>query len=441
MLDVIAQARAARAAALKLANAPIKIRNQALHAIADRVAAEAEALQKTNAEDAADAEKRVEAGELGPELLERLILNEKKIDGIVTSLRSVAELPDPIGHTRWAREISPGLELYQVTVPIGVLGIVFESRPDVGPQVGSLCLKSGNAVLMKGGREATRTNRLLAQLMTEAAATVDGIPDGWLHLLETREEVDAILRLDEYIDLLIPRGGNAFVRHVMDNSTIPVLGHADGICHVYVDKDASIPMAVEVVVDSKTQYVAVCNAAETLLVHAEIAEPFLTAAAGRLAEKGVELRLDERASAVLADYPNAVAATEEDWSTEYLELVLSVKVVDRLAEAIDHVNAYGSHHTDAIVTQDAAAAESFLRAVDSASVMHNASTRFADGFRYGLGAEVGIGTGKIHSRGPVGLDGLTIYKYLLKGTGQTVSTHTDAGGKVAYTHRDIDKAT
>jgi glutamate-5-semialdehyde dehydrogenase len=439
MSTVIDQAKAARAAAIRLATVSEDVRNQALEAMADGIAAASERLIEANRADVADAEKLKEAGELAPELVKRLILNDKKLEGVIASIRSVIALPDPVGHTLDATEISPGLELYKVSVPIGVLGIVFESRPDVVAQVASLCVKSGNAVLMKGGREATRTNRALARVIVQSAARVDGVPEGWLHLLETREEVSEILKLDQYVDLLIPRGGNAFVQHVMNNTNIPVLGHADGVCHVYVDADASAPMAVGVAFDAKTQYVAVCNAMETLLVHEAIADTFLRAAAEPFQEAGVTLRLDERSARILADYPLAEPAEESDWSAEYLDTKLAVKVVDSLQEAIEHINTFGSHHTDSIVTDNDDAARAFLAGVDSASVMHNASTRFADGFRYGLGAEIGIGTGRIHSRGPVGLEGLVIYKYIVKGAGHTVASHTDGGGKVEYTHKPLDR--
>jgi glutamate-5-semialdehyde dehydrogenase len=317
-----------------------------------------------------------------------------------------------------------------------VLGVIFESRPDALVQIAALCLKSGNAVLLKGGREALRTNQVLAEVIVRASAEVEGIPAGWMVLIETREDVRALLDLDEDIDLIIPRGGNDFVRYIMENTRIPVMGHADGVCHVYVDRAADLDKALRVVVDSKTQYVAVCNAAEALLVHQDIAAPFLAPALAALEEKGVEIRGDERTQALSGSNGRVKAATAADWGCEYLDLILAVKVVDSFSEAVDHINRFGSHHTDSIVTEDATTALHFLHSVDSASVLHNASTRFADGFRYGLGAEVGISTNRLHSRGPVGLEGLTIYKYILTGDGHTVD---DFEGETPrpYTHRRL----
>ncbi|MEG0768094.1 MAG: glutamate-5-semialdehyde dehydrogenase, partial [Clostridia bacterium] len=321
-------------------------------------------------------------------------------------------------------------ELYRDSCPIGVIGVIFEARPDALVQIASLCIKSGNAVLLKGGREALETNRALFHALS-AAALEAGLPDGFAALLETREDVADMLSLDDCIDLIIPRGSNAFVRHILDNSRIPVLGHADGICHVYIDDSAQIDMAVRIAVDSKAQYVAVCNAAETLLVHAQVAPAFWPALAEGMRAAGVALRGCPRACAQLA----CAAATDADWDTEYLDYVLSVRVVDTLDEAIDHINRHGSGHTDAIVTRDEQAASRFLQRVDSAGVYWNCSTRFADGYRYGFGAEVGISTGKIHARGPMGLEGLCIYKYKMLGHGQTVQEQLD--GAWQYTHRSL----
>ena len=323
-----------------------------------------------------------------------------------------------------------------MTVPIGVIGVIFESRPDALVQIASLCLKSGNAALLKGGREATVTNQTLAEIMCQATQGI--LPEGWMTLLPGREEVRALLGEEELIDLIIPRGSNEFVQYIMHNTKIPVMGHADGICHVYVDASADLDKAVQIAVDAKTQYVAVCNAAETLLVHSGIAPAFLQRAVPALLERNVELRGDERALALANANGQVKPATESDWSTEYLDLMLAVKVVDSTAEAIEHINAYGSHHTDAIVTEDSEAALTFLREVDSASVIHNASTRFADGFKYGLGAEVGISTNRLHSRGPVGLEGLVIYKYILQGDGHIVDMY-DGQQQRPFIHRPLDQ--
>jgi len=312
--------------------------------------------------------------------------------------------------------------------------VVFESRPDALVQISTLCLKSGNAVLLKGGSEAARTNKILADVIAQASEK-SGLPPGWIQLLETREDVADMLALHGYIDLIIPRGSNQFVRYIMSHTDIPVLGHADGICHVYVDSDADPDMAVNIVVDSKCQYVAVCNAAETLLVDEKIAPTFLPRAKATLEQKGVELRGCPKTAALIDVKP----ATEQDWSTEYLDLILSIKVVAGLDEAIEHINRYGSRHTDAVVTADKEKADRFMALVDSANVFWNCSTRFADGYRYGLGAEVGISTNKIHARGPVGLEGLVIYKWKLLGTGQIVADYSGPNAK-KFTHKKIEIA-
>ena len=322
------------------------------------------------------------------------------------------------------------MELYKISCPIGVIGVIFESRPDALVQISTLCLKSGNTVLLKGGSEAIETNRILAKIIYEAANQA-GVPSGWIHLLETREDVNNMLALDKWIDLIIPRGSNDFVRYIMDHSKIPVLGHSDGICHCYVDKDADINMAVDVVNDSKTQYVAVCNATETLLVHSDIAASFLPKLKKKTDQKNVILKGCEKTRKII----DVQAVSVDDWKTEHLDYILSVKVVDSLDEAINHINTFGSGHTDTIITSDQSAAERFMDMVDSANVFWNCSTRFSDGFRYGFGAEVGISTNKIHARGPVGLEGLLIYKYKLKGDGHIVSDY--AGRKREFTHRPL----
>jgi len=374
---------------------------------------------------------RSERERLAAPLLKRLRFDGDKIAEAIRGLESLAGLDDPVGRTLRAVELDEGLELYQVTCPIGVIGVIFESRPDALVQISSLCLKSGNAVLLKGGSEAAETNRVLAGLIADASLGA-GIPEGWVGLLETREDVNDMLSMDEQLDLIVPRGSNAFVRHIMTNTNIPVLGHADGICHVYVDREADADQAVRITVDSKCQYVAVCNAAETLLVHAGIAAAFLPMARKALEAKGVEVRGCERTREII----DAVPATEEDWRTEYLDLILSVRVVDSLDQAVEHINRYGSGHTDVVVTTDRERGGRFMDHVDSADVFLNCSTRFSDGFRYGLGAEVGISTNKIHARGPVGLEGLVIYKWRLFGNGQIVADYSGEGAR-RFTHKPI----
>jgi glutamate-5-semialdehyde dehydrogenase len=376
--------------------------------------------------------KKAEDDNLPAPLLKRLKFDRSKIQEATEGLASLEQIADPVGATLSSLELDKGLELYKVSCPIGVIGVIFESRPDALVQISSLCLKSGNAVLLKGGKEASRTNRILADIISDATSRA-GIPDGWLGLLETRTDVQEMLALDLFIDLIIPRGSNAFVRYIMDHSRIPVLGHADGICHVYVDKRADLEMAEKITLDSKCQYVAVCNAAETLLVHKDIAERFLPKMKTAFEKQQVEMRGCERTKTIIDILP----ASEADWGTEYLDTIISIKTVDSLEQAIQHINHYGSGHTDVIVTQDRDRAETFMDLVDSADVLLNCSSRFSDGFRFGLGAEIGISTNKIHARGPVGMEGLMIYKWRLIGNGHVVSDYTGPNAK-SFTHRVID---
>ena len=421
-------AAAARSASFQLAVTGTDVKNNALAEIAKVLEQRSAEIVSANKEDLATAKKN----NLTAPLLKRLKFDEDKIADVRAGIDSLIKLDYPVGKTITATELDKGLELYKVSCPIGVIGVVFESRPDALVQISTLCLKSGNAVLLKGGSEAAKTNRILAELISEAGEKA-GLPKGWIQLLETRRDVVQMLALDEHIDLVIPRGSNEFVRYIMDNTNIPVLGHADGICHVYIDGDADLDMAVNITVDSKCQYVAVCNATETLLVDNKIAEKFLPKVKTALEEKGVELRGCEKTESII----NVKPATEEDWSTEYLDYILSIKIVDGLDQAVEHINHYGSGHTDAIVTADKKKAERFMDLVDSANVFWNCSTRFSDGFRYGLGAEVGISTNKIHARGPVGLEGLTIYKWKLLGTGQVVADYSGSDAK-KFTHRTIE---
>lgn len=428
MKDLHRMAQAARAAAWEMAATGLNARNAALMEMAKELEHCREKIFAANEADLEDAR----ASDLSAPLVGRLKFGEEKLRQVVEGLHSLTTLPDPIGRTTLSRELTEGLKLYRVTCPIGVIGVIFESRPDALVQIASLALKSGNAVLLKGGREALRTNQALCNALRSAVERV-GLPADFAQLLESREDVTAMLREDTLIDLIIPRGSNAFVRYIMDNSRIPVLGHADGVCHVYVDSAADLPMAVQVAVDSKAQNVAVCNAMETLLVHRDVAGAYLPMLLPAMQEKGVRLKGDEAARAIIP----CEEATEEDWRTEYLDYVLSIRVVDDLDAAIDHINRYGSHHTDCIVTQDRGAARTFLTRVDSAGVYHNVSTRFADGFVYGFGAEVGIATGKLHARGPMGLEGLTTYKYKLLGEGQLMAEMKR--GERHYTHRLLDE--
>ena len=419
----------ARQASLRLAAATTEKKNKALEAVRAALLDNADAIIAANAADMAQAKK----DNLAPPLLKRLKFDQAKIDSVCEGIESLIRLDDPVGHTLTATELDAGLELYKVSCPIGVIGVIFESRPDALVQISTLCLKSGNAVLLKGGSEAMQTNRILAKTISKAAIAA-GLPDGWLGLLETRGDVAEMLNLDDDIDLIIPRGSNEFVKHIMTHSNIPVLGHADGICHVYIDVDADIDMAVNIAVDSKCQYVAVCNAEETLLVHEAIAADILPKLKTALEAKNVEIRGCEKTQGMI----DVTAATEADWKTEYLDYTLSIRVVDGLDSAIEHINTYGSGHTDAIVTANKETAMAFMDLVDAGDVFWNCSTRFSDGFRYGLGAEVGISTNKIHARGPVGLEGLLIYKWRMIGNGQIVADYGGTDGK-KFTHKKLDK--
>ncbi|MFP4579801.1 MAG: glutamate-5-semialdehyde dehydrogenase [Candidatus Sumerlaeia bacterium] len=437
--SVVQAAQKAKAAALQMAGLSVEKRDHALMNMAEAIEKHRDEILAENQKDIDAAEQLVKDGKITAAAAKRLNLQGAKFDGVVEGLRSVATLSDPIGKTLMATELDEGLNLYRVSCPIGVIAVIFESRPDALPQIASLCLKSGNALLLKGGSEAMHSNRVLARVLDEAAQGA-GIPAGWMSLLETRGEIAEVLKLDEYVDLIIPRGSNDFVRYIMDNTNIPVTGHRDGICHTYIHDGADPEKAVRIAVDGKTQYPAVCNATETLLID-QAAAPMLPAVARALMEKGVEIHADDATRKIIEQDASIardkiVAATDADWDTEFLDLVIGLKMVGDLDAAIAHINAHGSHHTDSIVTEDADAAEKFIREVDSSSVLHNCSTRFADGFRYGLGAEVGISTEKIHSRGPVGLEGLTIYKYILRGQGQIVADYSGSGGR-KFTHRRL----
>ncbi|MFQ5916169.1 MAG: glutamate-5-semialdehyde dehydrogenase [Nitrospinota bacterium] len=409
----------ARGAFLSLAVVEAGVRDAALDTMAEAIERRAGEILRANREDCKEAEAAVRSGELTQALLKRLGLDEAKVAAMAENVRAVRRQPDPIGRSDYACRLDEGLVLRRVTCPLGVVAAVFEARPDALPQIASLCLKSANAVILKGGKEAILTNRVTARLLADAAES-RGIPPCALQLLEAREEVKELLGVEGLVDLIVPRGSNDFIRYIRRNTRTPVLGHADGICHLYVDRTADVKMAVELAVDAKTNYPAACNTIETLLVHEGVAAEVLPAVVRALREAGVEVRGCEKTRSVVSD---ALPASEEDWDTEYLDLILSIRIVPDLAEAIGHVNRHGSKHTDAIVTEDPAAAQAFLEGVDSASVLWNASTRFADGYRYGLGAEVGISTEKVHARGPVGLEGLVTYKYQVVGAGQRVADY------------------
>jgi len=420
MTDITDQIKAAKAATVEMSILSTDTKDDALEAMADALDRNRARILEENGKDLEDVRGKIP----GP-MYKRMVVDDGKIDEMVKGIRSVESLKDPVGEVMSASDMDDGLTLYQIRCPVGMLGVVFESRPDVVPQIMSLCLKSGNCVAFKGGSEAYRTIKAIFDVLKEAASS-KGIPSSAFVLLESREDFKEILDLDDYIDLLIPRGSNSFVRYVQENTRIPVLGHAAGICHIYVDSDVDQDMAVNVAVDSKTQYPAVCNAVENILVNSSIAKEFVPKLVSAMAEKGVEVRGDDTVRKLV---PGTKAATEEDWFEEYDDLILALKVVDSLQDAIDFINGHSSHHTEAILTSDMHKASVFAKMVDSADVFVNASTRFADGYRFGKGAEVGISTNKIHARGPMGMEGLMIYKYVLIGSGQVVRDYVGKDAK------------
>lgn len=426
--SVITAALRAREAAFRMQGIPHKIRNEALLAIARALETAKDKIIAANQLDLEGAQE----SKLPPSMIKRLRYDDQKIEESINSLNSLVNLEDPVGKTLMMTELDEGLLLEKVTCPIGVICVIFESRPDALVQISSLCIKSSNAVILKGGLEARHTNEILAEVIDRAVLSVDERFNGAVQLLSTREEIKELLKLDNLIDLVIPRGSNELVRFIKESTRIPVLGHAAGVCHTYVDDDADLEMALKVCYDAKVQYPAVCNAMETLLVHEKIAPTFLPKIASLYAKAGVRLKGDERTRRFI----EAEIATEKDWSIEYNDLILNIKTVSSLEEAIDHINRYGSHHTDAIITRSREKAERFMDLVDSSSVMWNCSTRFADGYRYGLGAEVGISTNKTHARGPVGLEGLVIYKYRLIGSGQVVADYVGKNAK-KFIHRRL----
>lgn len=409
-------AKNAKEASLKVAALPTEVKNRALLLIADELEAHKNEIFEANRLDLIEAEKLVDAGEITKSTFNRLKLDENKMRDMVQGVRDIAKLPDPVNKTLLKRELDSGLVLEKITCPIGVLGIIFEARPDVISQISSLAIKSSNAVILKGGKEAAHTNKMIFSVITGALEKIEEFPKNALSQVFTRDDVAEMLKCDKYINLIIPRGGNKLVKFIKENTKIPVLGHADGICHIFTDESADLEKASKVIIDAKTQYPSACNAVETLLIHKNF--PYRKELLEKIAAAEVE-----------------IIETPDSWAFEYGEKKLAVKVVESLEEAISHINTYGSGHTDCILTRDAANAEKFMNEVDSAGVYHNVSTRFADGFRYGFGAEVGISTNKTHARGPVGLEGLVIYKYKLRGDGQIVDDYSK--GVKHFNHKDL----
>ena len=424
--DLLQRAAAVRRSAMALGRLSDQQRAAAVAAMADALTAAADRIVAANQ---ADMEAAAADG-LATALVARLKLDRTKLAAAIDGVRQVAELPDPVGVRQLHRELDAGLVLERLSVPLGVLGVIFEARPDAVMQIASLAIRSGNGAMLKGGREASRSCSAILEALREGLASSAVAPQA-LELLTSREESLGLLRLDGLVDLIIPRGSNELVRFIQDNTRIPVLGHADGICHLYVDREVDVSQAVRIALDAKTQYPAACNAIETLLLHRDAAAPFLKAALPLLAAAGVQWRGDAASQALGVP----VAAADDDWSTEYSDLVLAVRVVDSLEQALEHIGRYGSRHTDAICTTNVTTANTFLSGVDSAGVFLNCSTRFADGFRYGFGAEVGISTQTLPPRGPVGLEGLVTYRYVLRGDGHIAADY--ATGERCFSHRAL----
>lgn len=422
-VSVAEMAKRARACSRHLARLSNDARNEILMAAAKAIEVGAQRILDSNERDCRASESLVASGKMSTAMFARLRVTAKGIEEMATRVRDVSRLPNPLARKLAITELDDNLVLYKETCPLGVVGIVFESRPDVVPQVASLALKSGNALLLKGGAEAAHTNETLVELWRRCLEGFPSVPADVVQLLHTRADVMELLRLERDVDLIIPRGSREFVEFVARNSRVPVLGHGEGICHVYVDSAADLEMAIRITLDSKIQYPAACNAAETLLVHQGIASRFLPRLVAELKAAGVEIRGCSKTTALL-ERQDVALASDADWATEYSDLILSIKVVSDFDEANAHIQRYGSGHTEAIVTEDAETAKKFMEQVDAAGVFHNASTRFADGYRYGLGAELGISTSKLHTRGPVGLEGLTTYKYKLFGGGHIVAEYS-----------------
>ena len=403
------------------------MRNTCLKNIIENLKKDKEHILNENKRDIENAENE----NISSSILSRLLFDEHKMDTVIAGINDLIKMPDPIGKITLKRELDEGLVLTRTTTPIGVIGVIFEARPDALVQIASLCIKSGNAAILKGGSEALLTNRALFESIKRAVKD-SNLPEHALVQLEARSDVSELLSCYEYVDLLIPRGSNSFVKYIMDNTSIPVMGHADGICHTYVDEDFDLDKSIRILVDAKTQYPSACNTTETILVHKNAVDKLFSRLNKAFNDAKIKVFAHEN---IIDKFDNAVPATDNSFHAEYLEKTVNVKTVDNIDEAINHINAYGSHHTDAILTNIDSNADYFMNRVDSANVYKNCSTRFADGFRYGFGAEVGISTGKLHARGPVGLEGLCTYKYKLYGNGDIVADYAD--GKKEFHFKDL----
>jgi len=425
-MDVRNEARKMKLVAPEMAAMSMEKRNGALFKIIEVLETHKEEIFAENAADVSAAKEN----QVAQSVIKRLIFNEGKLHDAIAGIRQMIGLADPVGRVTLKRELDADLVLQRITVPIGVIGVIFEARPDALIQISSLCIKSGNCAILKGGRETARTNKILFRLVHEAAVSA-GLPESCLLQVELHNEIDELLECHGDVDLLIPRGSNKFVQYIMDHTNIPVMGHSSGICHIYVDETADREKMIPILIDAKTQYAAACNAVETVLVKRSIAKEVLPDIAHAMTQAGVKLRGTKEVAQVIS----VEIMGDEEFDTEYTDLILSLKIVEDVKEAVAHINRFGSHHTDSILTEDDANAAYFLQMVDSAGVYRNCSTRFADGFRYGFGAEVGISTAKLHARGPVGLEGLVTYKYCLVGNGQIVGDY--AGGKKEFHHKDL----
>ena len=414
IIDIAKNAKKASIEALQLSS---ELKNIALTSVADFLEINKDKIIEANHLDLNNAQELLETGEISQATFNRLKLDENKLRDMIQGIRDVVNLNDPVNNILWEKDIAVNITLKKVSCPIGVIAVIFEARPDVISQICSLAIKSSNAVILKGGKEATNTNSVIFDIIKNALDCIENFPKNMVNLIFSRDDVAELLKADEYVNLIIPRGSNALVKYIKANTKIPVLGHADGICHIYIDESSDTDKVLNICVDAKCQYPSACNSVETILLHKSLTPLLLPRLIFSLVQNGVEVLADETIKKIL---PNIQLATEKDWATEYGEKKVSIKVVESIEEAINHINMYGSGHTDCIITENSDNAEKFMNFVDSAGVYHNISTRFADGFRYGFGAEVGISTNKTHARGPVGLEGLTIYKYKLYGNGDIV---------------------
>ena len=425
-MNIREEARRMKLAAPKLAAMTNEERNRALKEVALSLEEKKAEIFAANEEDLLQARQN----KISDAVYKRLKFDEGKLKSVIDGIDQLISLPDPVGKVQLFRQMDEDLILKRISCPIGVIGVIFEARPDALVQISSLCIKSGNCALLKGGKETARTNRILFKTIYDSVVKA-GLPEGCLVQAELHNEIDELLQCEKDVDLLIPRGSNRFVQYIMNNTKIPVMGHADGICHIYVDKDADLSEALPVIIDAKTQYTAACNAVETVLIHRDLADDFLPMLKEELEKNKVKIR----GTREVADRIGCEVMEEGEFDTEYLELVISLKLVGDVVEAVEHINFFGSHHTDAVLTQNQETAEYFMQMVDSAGVYQNCSTRFADGFRYGFGAEVGISTSKIHARGPVGLEGLMTYKYRIYGHGQIVGDYAE--GRKEFHFKDL----